>query len=304
MLEIIMLSVKMPVDLAQKEIDKICNFLEQQLLKNEKVVIGVSGGVDSDVVARLAVRAFGEHRVKLFVVLQDGMDQKHLENAHSLSTDLSTQLVEVDLKGIPTSFIQRLKRADPSERFRPDGLIDSSRAKCSIRTVIFSTYLDRGYLVLGCSNRTELETGFFLPLGDGLGHIKPIVHLYKTQVYQAAELLGTRRQVIEQPASSGFWIGAEDLEDLSFWLLNEAPIGEQRDFSKDEIRDALEIRSHLTTEKVDIGLLGLDKGFDDEEITTESGLPVSIVVRLRKLTTAAQKFKRRTLGLRLDNLVI
>jgi len=164
--------------------------------------------------------------------------------------------------------------------------------------------LRSGYLVLGCSNRTELETGFFLPLGDGLGHLKPIVHLYKTQVYQLAEAIGTRRQVIDQPASSGFWIGAEDLEDLAFWLFNEAPIGEQINFSKKDVSDALEIRSHLTTEKVDIGLLGLDKGLDDEAIAAESKLPVSIVRRLRKLITAAFRLKRHPLGLRLDNLVL
>ncbi len=299
-----MLTVKMSLEFIKKEIDKICSFLAQQLPNGEKVVVGVSGGVDSDVVARLAVRALGAQRVKLFVVLQEGMDPRHLENARLLAGDLFIQLVEIDLIALPTLFIQTLKNADPAESFRPDGLIDPSRAKCSVRTVVFSTYLDRGYLVLGCSNRTELETGFFLPLGDGLGHLKPIVHLYKTQVYQLAEALGTRRQVIDQPASSGFWIGAEDLEDLAFWLFNEAPIAEQIDFSKKDVSDALEIRSYLTTEKVDLGLLGLDKGLDDEMIATESQLPISIVGRLRKLTTAALKLKRRPLGSRLENLAL
>jgi NAD+ synthase len=299
-----MLSIKMPAELVQNEIDKICTFIGQQLSNGEKVVVGVSGGVDSDVVARLAVRALGSQRLKLFVVLQEGMDPQHLENARLLANDLFIKLVEIDLTEMPTLFIQTLKNADSSERFRPDGLIDPSRAKCSMRTVVFSTYLDRGYLVLGCSNRTELETGFFLPLGDGLGHLKPIVHLYKTAVYQLAEAIGTRKQVIDQPASSGFWIGAEDLEDLAFWLFNEAPIGEQRDFSKKDVSDALEIRSYLTTEKVDLGLLGLEKGLDDEAIASESGLPISIVGRLRKLTRAAFALKRRPLGLRLENLIL
>jgi len=285
-----------------EEIEKIWAFLISQLSDDEKVVIGVSGGVDSDITTRLAVRALGAHRVKLFIAIQEGMESRHLTNARDLAADVSISLAEVNMADFPFAIIRALQEADPSERFRPDGLIDPSRAKCSVRTVILSTYLDRGYLVLGSSNRTELETGFFLPLGDGLGHIKPIVHLFKTQVYQLAEALGTRRSVIEQPASSGFWVGAEDLEDLSFWLYNDAPIGEEIEFKEDAVKEVLKIRDGLTTERVDLGLLGLANGLDDKTIAEESELPISTVVHLRKLTTAAQRLKRRALGIRLENL--
>jgi NAD+ synthase len=297
-----MLSVKIHPEQVDKEVDRICSFLSRQLQSDDKVVVGVSGGVDSDVVTRLAVQAIGSKRVKLFVAIQEGMDPQHLNNARDLANELSISLVEIELTDIPFLIIQTMNNADPSERFREDGLIDPSRAKCSVRTVVLSTYLDRGYLVLGCSNRTELETGFFLPLGDGLGHIKPIVHLYKTQVYQIAKVLGTRKQVIKQPGSSGFWIGAEDLEDLAFWLFNEAPIGEQINFDSKEVAKALEIRSHLTIEKVDIGLQGLKQGLDSTSIAIKSQLPLSVINRLRKLTKAAQKLKRRPLGIRLDDL--
>lgn len=284
------------------EIDRICTFINSKVKEDEKVVVGVSGGIDSDVVARLAFRSLGAQRVKLFIVIQEGMDPNHLTNARELAIDLGISLVEINLEEFPFRFIQQLEKADPSENFRHDGLIDPSRAKCSIRTAIFSTYLDRGYLVLGCSNRTELETGFFLPLGDGLGHIKPIVHLYKTQVFQIASELGASKRVREQPASSGFWLGAEDLEDLAFWLYNEAPIGEQIDFSQADIDEALNIRSELTTEKVDMALFGLSKEIKAEEIASECGLPIATIVRLGKLTKAALRLKRRPLNSRLENL--
>lgn len=297
-----MLSVQLTPEQIVMEVERICNFLAQQFPNGDKVVVGISGGVDSDVVTRLAVRAIGSHRVKLFMAIQEGMDSHHLTNARNLATDVSIPLVEINMADFPSAIIRALRDADPSERFRPGGLIDPSRAKCSVRTVIFSTYLDRGYFVLGCSNRTEFETGFFLPLGDGLGHAKPIVHLYKTQVYQLAEALGTQRAVIEQPASSGFWIGAEDLEDLAFWLYNEAPIGEQIDFDAGAVSEALKIRASLTTGRVDLGLLGLARGLDEKTIADESQLPVAIVTRLRKLVTAARRVKRRPLGARLENL--
>lgn len=286
------------------EIARISEFMIKNLNHDipDKVVIGVSGGVDSDVVTRLAVKALGPERIKLFVVLQEQMDPKHLDNARALAKDVNIALAEIDLVELPFMFVRALNVADKAERFRPDGLIDPSRAKCSVRTVILSTYLDRGYIVLGASNRTEYEMGFFLPLGDGLGHLKPIVHLYKTQVYQLARALGTLEPVITQPASSGFWIGAQDLEDMSFWLYHEAPIAEEISFSLDDVAAVGKIRAYLTTENVDMALMGLARGFDDAAVGKLADLPVEIVARIRKVNAAAQRFKRRPLGVRLENL--
>jgi NAD+ synthase len=292
------------LDRIEDETAKIIAFVAEGLSTGdqpEKGVVAVSGGLDSDVCARMVARAVGPERLKLFIVIQEGLDPRHLTNARMLALDLVIPLVEVGLSEVPFGLIRALCAADPTERFRPDGLLDPSRAKCSVRTAVLSTYVDRGYIVIGTSNRTELETGFFLPLGDGLGHLKPIVHLYKSQVRQLAKHAGTREEVINQPASSGFWIGAEDLEDMAFWLFNEAPIAEQRTFSPSALALVQEIRGHLTTERLDLALLGLSYGQGDVEVAHASGLPAEIVRRLRRLTAAAARFKRRPLGLRLEN---
>lgn len=297
-----MLTLQMTPKQVHNEIERITAFIEEKLSEEGKAVIAVSGGLDSDVATRLTVRAIGVKRIKLFTVIQEGMEPRHLTNARELATEMSIPLVEINLVDFPFLFIRAMREADPDEQFRPDGLLDPSRAKCSIRTVVFSTYQDRGYVVIGTSNRTEWETGFFLPFGDGLAHVKPIIHLYKTQVRQIARALGTLDVVLEQPASAGFWEGEEDLEDLSYWLYHEAPIGEEVNFEDVAEAEVANIRACLTTERVDIGLLGLACGMDDKSIERESGLPVAVVARLRKLTTAAQKFKHRALGVRLENL--
>ncbi|MCA9734089.1 MAG: NAD(+) synthase [Deferribacteres bacterium] len=296
-----MLSLQMTSEQINHEIDRITAFIGEQLSGGYKAVIGISGGLDSDLVARLVIKAIGDNRVKFFTVIQKDMEPQHLENARTLANEMNIRLNEINLAEVPFAFIRAMHDADPDERFRPDGLLDPSRAKCSIRTVIISTYQDRGYVVMGTSNRTELEAGFFLPFGDGVAHVKPIVHLYKTQVRQVAKMLGTSDAVLDQPASAGFWPGEDDIEDLAYWLYNEAPIGEEIDFDASAEANVNKIHKCLSTEKVDLGLLGISQEMTDDEIAKESKLPITIIARLRKLTSAAQKFKLRPMGVRLEN---
>jgi len=195
-----------------------------------------------------------------------------------------------------------MNNADPDEGFQPGGLLDPARAKCSLRTPIFSTYQDRGYCVMGTSNRTEIETGFFLPLGDAVWHFGPIAHLYKSQVMAVARVVGTSDAVLSQPPSAGFWSGQEDLEDLSYWLLNAGPIGREREFTDEDVAQVEQIRTELTIERVDRALLALVRGLGDVQVAAASDLPLSLVERLRALTLNAARLKRRALGTRLPNL--
>lgn len=284
---------------AESEVARIVAFLRSEL-SEEPAVVAVSGGLDSDLVARLVVRAAGPRRTKLFVVLQDDMDPRHLANAVTLAEDLRLPLHRVDLRGMPKRLIEAMALADPSESFNPAGILDPARAKCSIRTAILSTYQDRGYVVIGTSNRTELETGFFLPFGDGLAHVQPIIHLYKTQVRSLAMALGVRQEVLDQPASSGFWVGAEDLWDVAYWLLAGEPIRRDRQYSEEDLESVTVFHSELGTERVDAALLGVADGLGDAAIASASGLSPSVVARLRLLVRTARPRKQRPLFRRLE----
>lgn len=297
-----MMDLDLTMEQVDREIARCIDFLTSNLDADEKVVIGASGGIDSDVVTRLAARALGTCRMKLFTVIQDSMEPRHLENARQLASDVGMRLVEIDLVSMPRAFMASLEKADPDEGFRSDGLLDPARAKCSIRTVVFSSYQDRGFVVVGNGNRSEFETGFFLPLGDGVCHLAPIAHLYKSQVRQLASRLGTRSEVMEQPSSAGFWEGQSDLEDLAYWLFCSGPIGREVDFddaAEDEVR---RIHDVLTTERVDRALLSLSRGRSDEETERESGIPAAVAQRLRRLTVEARKRKLRPFGVRMSDL--
>lgn len=277
----------------EKEIDRIIHFLKLNIADG-RAVVGVSGGLDSDVVARLLGRVLSPKNMKLFIVLQDNFEYKYIKNAENLAKDLNVELHKIDFHGFPLEFIKKMKNADSTENFMPEGFLDVSRANCSLRTAIFSTYQDRGHMVVGTSNRTELETGFFLPFGDGIAHLKPIVHLYKTQVRQIAVNIGSRQEVLDQPASAAFWENENDLEDLSFWLCNGGPIMQQKKWSEEELYLAEKIESELTTEKIDMAISGIvDLKKNNEEISKQVGISPETIERFRVLIQESYKFKRR-----------
>ncbi len=281
------------------EIKRILTFLRKQASQGGRFVVGVSGGIDSDVVARLCVSAIGVERVRLFTVLQADMEEHHIRNARQLAQDLTALLVEFELAQFPKQLLNVLRAVELREKFSSTSPLDLGKAKNSLRTWIHSMYAERGYIVVGCSNRTEIETGFFLPFGDGLAHVMPVAHLYKTQVKLLARDLGTRPDVIEQPASAGYWIGESDLEDLAFWMFHGAPVLEELRMSEDELATVRGIQSQLTFEAIDHGLYAINLGHDIETIARWSGLSLGNAGRLVQLVKSVPVVKGRPLRVHL-----
>jgi NAD+ synthase len=287
-----MLDIKLTDVQVRQEINQISEFIAQGLGSRDRVVIGVSGGLDSDVVVRIAKFTSAIKKMKLFIVLQHDMDPKHLQNARELAEDLKEELIELPLDKEPFIIIETLEKADKNEMFHVKGL-DAMRMKCSLRNCVISAYQDHGYIVLGTGNRTEHETGFYLPFGDGVSHLCPIRHLYKTQVRQLAPVLGTLEPVISQPASAGFWLGEEDIEDLAWWLFNEKPITSDAKFGDEDDALVERIKNQLTTEKIDQILFGLYQKINADSISSEIGISSDVIVKFEKLISASDEFKNR-----------
>jgi NAD+ synthase len=288
------------LSLLSDEKERVVRFIRDYANGGEPICIFASGGLDSDVTARLCVEAVGNKLVRLVVVLQDDMEERHLLNARQLAQDLNVPRDEVDLKGMNIALIKAAEVGNP-ELFDSNSLLDPNRAKCSLRTSLISCYQDKGFLIAGTSNRTEIDLGFFLPFGDNMAHFKPIAHLYKTQVIQMAKEVGCRSEVVKQPPSAGFWIGQEDLTDLSYWIINRAPImGKGRKFTHDEDKKIEEIRSALTQNSVDIALWAIAQGLESTKVTELCGLSQECVGALLAITQASRIWKTRALLQKLD----
>lgn len=275
------------------EIERIVAFIRQQTTTVRNVVIGVSGGVDSDVATRLCVRAIGPERVKCVMILQQGLDAHYVENAHALAHDVGVRLAEVDFGATSQELFKRIRDGDPDFGFKTHAnSLDIGRGKCALRSFVFSAYCEHGFLVVGPSVRTEYELGYFLPLGDGAAHISPLVHLYKSEIFALAGMVGTAKRVREQAPAAGFSSGDEDLRGIAVWLFYEKPMEAEEQIDKEAEIKIQAIRSELTFRRIDEALIGFANGLSIEVIATRSNLSLETVIRLGRLRDRACERKR------------
>ncbi len=277
------------------ELDRIENFIRSYVYEEEKVIIPVSGGLDSDVVARLCCKALGKDRIHLFIVKQLSMEEKYLENVKNLGIDIGVSPIVLCPGNMNVQIIRILNEADPDIGFQPETLLDPARANCSLRTSFLSTYQDKGFLVVANSNLSEIQLGFYMPFGDNLGHFKPIAHLYKSEVRILADILGTRKEVIAQAPSAGFWEGEEDLEDIAFWLYNGGPIQAGKEFSDQECKEVMAIKAELSQFRIDCCLEMLSDGYSEKEIAETTKLKQEIVQTIKNTVDRSARLKNRVL---------
>ena len=277
----------------KEEIVKIEEFIRNYVLENEKVLILVSGGIDSDVVARLCEKALGKDRIKLLFVKETETEAKFVRNVKNLAKDLEAPLIIVPLEGKSMELIKILEKVEKDNIFTSKLILDSAKAKCSMRSALISSYQDKGYVIAGCTNLTEHELGFFMTFGDNLANFKAIEHLYKTEVIQMAKEIGTRKEVIEQPATAGFWRNQEDLEDIAFWIFNKGPIMKARRFSKEEKENVFKIKEELSWKKIDKCLKMLKENKTVLEIKKEIGFSSEIINGIIQLKEKAKQYKNR-----------
>ena len=168
----------------------------------ERAVLGVSGGVDSAVVAYLAARALGPANVLGVFMPYRTSSPASLEDAREVvaQTGIRSELVDitpmVDAYRPPGDTPGKLRAGNIMARQRMIVLYDLSAR-------------DRA-LVVGTSNKTELLLGYGTLHGDMASAVNPLGDLYKTQVWRLAAALGVPRRIVEKPPSADLWEGQTD----------------------------------------------------------------------------------------------
>lgn len=190
----------------KKTINEIEKFIQKRSQGLAGGIIGLSGGIDSAVVAYLAVRVLGKENV---YGLSMPYGKQSTEDAELVAKKLGIAYDIIDIKPVVDVFE---KQAKYYQENLPKGNLMARVRMC----LLYGAANQRNMLVFGTTNKSEMEIGYFTKHGDGAVDIEPIAHLYKTQVWELAEELGVPRNVIEKKPSADLWAGQTDEGELGF----------------------------------------------------------------------------------------
>jgi NAD+ synthase len=248
-------------------IDEIGDFIVKSIKEAGKsgAVIGLSGGVDSDVVAAIAKHAFDRHKglaLRGYYMPSENSSSQDEEDAMALAEALQIPYQKIPIQDILSSFEQ----SNPTF-LEPFHL---GNAAATVRIAQLSSEAGRhNSVILGTGNRDEYFLGYFTKRGDGAADLMPILTLTKGMVYQVAKHIRKSifrkfpERTITKAPTAGLVPGQTDEGDLGM--------------SYDEA--ALIINGYL-------------QGYNQEEIRRITGLPISKVERVRQLHEASSHKRR------------
>ncbi len=285
-----------------KECERIGELLTNTVLRRFRkkgIVVALSGGIDSSVVAALAVRALGSKRVLGLLMPERDSAAETLPLSRSVAEHLGIEHVHEDISplleaaGCYRRRDEAIRRVVPGYgprckskivlprvleegRLRlfsvvvqfPDGrreeaqldleaylgIVAATNFKQRTRKMLEYYHADRlNYAVSGTPNRLEYDQGFFVKLGDGAADVKPIAHLYKTQVYQMAEFLELPEAIRSRPPTTDTYSLPQSQYEFYF---------------------------SLPYDKLDLILYGKNNGYGPSEIAEGMGLAEAQVSRV------------------------
>lgn len=284
---------------------KIQKFIKNYTVRLNKdgVVIGLSGGLDSSVVLKLCAQALGKQNVLAVILPERDSDSRNIKDAVRFAKELGVRYIYKKLTLIlwligiywlyPPSFLVRksfVKRYVSREQEKiskrlgkdifvanlegsSDGELSKGlayyRIKHRLRSAILFYYADlNNYLFVGCSNKSEWLTGYFVKYGDSIADIMPIMSLYKTQVFSLAKYLKLPDYILEKSPSP----------DLIPGIIDE---------------DVLKIQYS----KLDLILLGIERNYLESRIANIAGATKDEINRVREIMQKSEYLRTWPIGL-------
>jgi len=194
-------------------VQELCDWIRDKITKAkaEGVVFGLSGGIDSAVVAALSMKVFPKNT--LAIIMPCYNLETDTDDAMDLINKFNVSYKIIDLSKVYDSFIYLLKdkEKEKEESFK----LADANVKPRLRMITLYYFANKlNYLVMGTGNKSELMIGYFTKYGDGGADILPLGNLLKNQVKELAEYLGIPKKIINKPPSAGLWAGQTDEEEI------------------------------------------------------------------------------------------
>ena len=197
---------KSDLELCRKKITKSIKKIVEDS-KSSGVVLGLSGGVDSALVFKLAVDAGVD--VRVLIMPEEGVSSEDdIKDAVGLAKSAGVKYSIIKLNPI----ISAVEKTFPWKDF-PDENKRCAFGNSKARVRMIMNYLAANCgrrIVLGTGNRTEILLGYATKYGDGGVDIQPIGDLFKTQVRQLASYMGVPEKIVNKVPTAGLWVGQTD----------------------------------------------------------------------------------------------
>lgn len=185
------------------------------------IVVGLSGGVDSAVVARVSQMAVGGDLVT--VMMPAYSDPRDEQDAHLVAQHFKLPVMTVDLSEPYNALLAHAQRAVATASPRATESTDTAhrlalanvKPRLRMATLYFvANHLN--YLVAGTGNRSEIAIGYYTKYGDGGVDLLPLAMLVKSEVRALARELDVPMSIIAKAPSAGLWLGQTDEGEMGF----------------------------------------------------------------------------------------
>jgi len=190
--------------------DILTRFIHEEVTKIgfNRVVVGISGGVDSSASAFLAARALGKENVWGIIMPYKTSSPESIRHGEMVARKTGIRSEVVEITPMVDAYFDKYPDAGNNRR----GNVMARQRM----VVLYDKSAEHEALVLGTSNKTESLLGYTTLWGDMACAINPLGDLYKTQVWQLAQYLGVPDEIIGKPPSADLWIGQTDEAELGF----------------------------------------------------------------------------------------
>ncbi len=186
----------------------LVEFLREEIEKFgiKRAVLGLSGGIDSTVVAYLLRRAFPPENLLYLIMPYRTSSKENIEDAIMVSENLGVEHKVIDITPQIDAYFSRYPEESP--------VIRGNKMARERMSILFDFAQRIGAMVVGTSNKTELLLGYGTWYGDMASSVNPLGDLYKTQVYMLAKHLGVPEKIVKKTPSADLWPGQSDEDEL------------------------------------------------------------------------------------------
>ena len=197
------------LDLNLKEVhNELVEFLRENFKKAgfSKAVLGLSGGIDSALVAYLLRDALGKENVLAIMMPYKSSNPDSLNHAKLVVEDLKINAKTIEITDMIDAYFKNEKDAS--------SLRMGNKMARERMAILFDYSSEENALVVGTSNKTEIYLGYSTQFGDSACALNPIGDLYKTNIWDLSRYLKIPNELIEKKPSADLWEGQTDEQEM------------------------------------------------------------------------------------------